>query len=84
MAVLCSNGEHRGPDGAPFEIVDGARRIDIPALSVKWGDQDLRGDWSGSYVFCSFGCLEERAGDWAAVHDSHVLQEGQSPDVAGS
>lgn len=80
MADLCSNGEHRGPDGRPHEIPDGGRRIVIPALTVKWGDKDIRGEWAGSYVFCSFGCLEERAGEWAASHDAHVLQEGASPD----
>lgn len=80
MADLCSNGEHRAPDGSPHEILDGDRRIEIPSFTVRWGGKDIRGDWTGSYVFCSFGCLEERAGDWAAAHDSHMLQEGASPD----
>lgn len=79
MSVLCSNGEHR-VDGKPFEILDGARRITIPALSIDWGDRDIRETWTGEYVFCSFGCLEEHAGEWAAQHDSHQLAEGPKPD----
>jgi hypothetical protein len=74
---LCANGD--GSRGR-HNITDGGRRITIPALSVAWGDQDIRGDWTGSYEFCSFQCVAEQAQQWAAAHDGRVLVDGKPPE----
>lgn len=79
MADLCQNGDHR-VDGKPYEIQDGGRRVVVPGLTVEWGAKDLRGDWSGGYVFCSFACLAAWASEKAAAHDGKVLVEGPKPD----
>lgn len=58
----------------PIEPSD--RHITIAALTVKWGDDDLRGEWTGPYVFCAFGCLSDWASEKAADHDGRVVREG--------
>jgi hypothetical protein len=78
MTLVCSNGDHR-VDGKPFEIADGARRITIPHLTIEWGDKDIRDAWTGGYTFCSFGCLEEQATEWAVNHDGRDLVDGPKP-----
>lgn len=58
------------------DLRDDGRRIEIPVLTVRWGGDDLRDDWSGGYRFCSFGCLAKWAGEKAGMHDGHVLKDG--------
>lgn len=70
MSVQCQN-----PARDPHQIDDGARKITLTA-AVVWGQEDARGDWTGDYVFCSFGCLSEWAANRAADHDGVVLREG--------
>lgn len=74
MSVVCN-----GPGGERHEINDGARKITIPALTVEWGAEDIRDDWTGPYVFCSFGCLEEWATEKAVDHDGRVVKDGKTP-----
>lgn len=71
MSVVCN-----GPGGERHEIAEGKRRITIPVLHIDWSDEDIREDWQGDYVFCSFGCLEEWATEKAADHDGRVVKEG--------
>lgn len=70
MSVLCQN-----PARDPHTIDDGARKITLTG-TVVWGQDDLRGDWTGDYVFCSFACLSEWAALRATDHDGVVLREG--------
>lgn len=72
--MVCANSPHGAPER--HEIPDGARCVEIRPMLVNWGDDDIRADWEGSYVFCSFGCLAEWAAAKAAEHDQHVLKEG--------
>lgn len=58
------------------ELKDGARRIEIPALTIDWGKNDLRDTWTGAYTFCSFQCLAAWATEKAEQHDMMVLSEG--------
>lgn len=76
MTVLCN-----APVAAPeaHEIPEGARKITL-SMSVDWGEDDLREPWTGSYVFCSFGCLEEWATEQAVKHDGRVVTEGEKPE----
>ena len=70
MSVVCQN-----PELPTHEIADGARKVTLSAI-VVWGQQDLRADWTGDYVFCSFACLSQWAGTRAADHDGVVLRDG--------
>lgn len=70
MSVTCQN-----PERPTHEIPDGGRKVTLSAV-VVWGQQDLRDDWSGEYVFCSFACLSEWAATRAGDHDGVVLREG--------
>lgn len=70
MSVACQN-----PELPPHTIADGARKVTLSAIIV-WGQDDLRDDWTGDYVFCSFACLSQWAATRAAVHDGVVLREG--------
>lgn len=74
--VACQN-----PARDPHQIADGARKVTLSAI-VVWGEQDLRGDWTGDYTFCSFGCLSEWAATRAGDHDGRVLVDGPSDEVA--
>lgn len=60
------------------DLPEGARRLTIDKLSVDWGDEDLRGEWAGGYVFCSFGCMADWAKAKAAEHDGRTLVEGKA------
>jgi len=70
VSVVCQN-----PALPPHEIADGARKVTLSAIIV-WGQDDLRDDWSGDYVFCSFACLSQWATTRATDHDGVVLREG--------
>lgn len=70
MSVFCQN-----PADAKHEIADGDRKITLTGI-VVWGEQDLRDDWTGDYVFCSFKCVSEWAATRAADHDGVVLRDG--------
>jgi hypothetical protein len=70
VSVVCQN-----PERPPHEIADGARKITLTGMIV-WGQEDLRADWTGDYVFCSFQCLSEWAATRAGDHDGVVLREG--------
>lgn len=70
MSVVCQN-----PELPTHEIADGARKVTLSAVIV-WGQDDLRGDWTGDYVFCSFACLSQWAATRATDHDGVVLREG--------
>lgn len=72
MSIICQN-----PSRPTHEIADGGRKITLSALIV-WGQKDLRDDWSGGYVFCSFQCLSEWAAARAGDHDGVVLREGDA------
>ena len=60
------------------KIPAGGRRITIPALSIRWGDKDIRDDWVGDYTFCCFQCLAEWATEKSEQHDDRTLVEGDS------
>lgn len=79
MSSVCENGEHR-VDGKPYEIPAGARAVTVAAVTVDWGDEDIRDTWAGSYTFCSFGCLAAKAAQWAADHDGRVVEHGATPE----
>jgi hypothetical protein len=70
MSVVCQN-----PEIPPHEIADGARKVTLSAMIV-WGQQDLRDDWTGDYVFCSFKCCSQWAATRSDDHDGVVLREG--------
>jgi hypothetical protein len=70
VSVSCHN-----PARPPHLIADGDRTLQV-AVTVQWGDKDLRDDWTGGYVFCSYACLAEYAALRAADHDSVTLTEG--------
>lgn len=72
MSVVCQN-----PARDPHSIPDGGRKITLTGV-VVWGQADLRDDWSGAYVFCSFACCSEWAAARATDHDGVVLREGTS------
>lgn len=75
MSVVCQN-----PDRDRHEIPDGGRKLTLTGI-VVWGQQDLRDDWTGSYVFCSFACLSEWAAARASDHDGVVLREGATEQL---
>ena len=70
MSVLCQN-----PTRPKHQIADGDRKVTLTAIIV-WGQDDERGDWTGDYVFCSFGCLADWAATRAGDHDGIVLRNG--------
>lgn len=76
MAVPCS-APVRALDAHTIE--DAARAIRVQ-LHLNWGDADIRDDWKGEQVFCSFACLAEWATEMASRHDEHVLVHGPTPE----
>jgi hypothetical protein len=75
MSVVCQN-----PARPTHEIADGGRKITLTGV-VVWGQADLRDDWTGDYVFCSFACLSEWAALRADDHDGVVLREGTAVEA---
>lgn len=75
MTVVCQN-----PTRDKHEVPAGGRKITLTGI-VVWGQKDLRDDWSGSYVFCSFACLSEWAAQRAGDHDGVVLREGTTEEL---
>lgn len=55
----------------------GKRRITIDKLTIDWGNNDLRDQWTGAYTFCSFDCLAKWATEKSLQHDDTVLTEGK-------
>jgi hypothetical protein len=74
VSVVCQN-----PAGDRHEIAEGARKVTLTG-TVVWGENDIRAEWTGDYVFCSFGCLAEWATQRAIDHDGVVLREGVEVD----
>lgn len=73
MICYCRGEICRHPGGV---IPEGARKVDVDAVTIDWGAEDLRTPWSGEAVFGSFACGAKWFSDRAADHDDRVLVDG--------